>query len=41
MYLDVDDNLRGYAGMCLPKDTKAIAKLIKDLGLNLKLIESY
>ena len=40
MYLDVDDNLRGYAGMCLPKDTKAIAKLIKDLGLNLKLIEA-
>ena len=35
MYLEVTDNLRGYGGMCLPKDTKAIAKLIEDLDLDL------
>ena len=24
MYLDVNKDLRGYAGMCLPKDVRAI-----------------
>lgn len=40
IYLDVNDNFRGYAGMCLPKDTKALDSLIKELGLDLKLFET-
>lgn len=39
MYLDVNDNFRGYAGVCLPKDTKAIAALCKRFNLNLELFE--
>lgn len=39
-YLSVNENLRGYGGMCLPKDTKAIDKLSKDLGNPLSLIEA-
>ena len=35
MYLDVRDDLRGYGGMCLPKDTRAFKKLIEDLELDL------
>ena len=34
MYLDVNDDLRGYGGMCLPKDTRAIIQLMKDLNLD-------
>jgi len=40
MYLEVTDNLRGYGGACLPKDTKAIAKLIEDLDLDLNLFNT-
>lgn len=40
LYLDVSDGLRGYGGMCLPKDTKALARLIEKLDLNLDLISS-
>lgn len=40
IYLDVNKNFRGYAGMCLPKDTKALDSLIKELGLDLKLFET-
>ena len=39
IYLDVNDNFRGYAGMCLPKDTKALDSLVKELGLDLRLFE--
>ena len=37
VYLDVSDNFRGYAGMCLPKDTIALAALVKELDLDLDL----
>ena len=40
MYLDVNPSLRGYGGMCLPKDTIAIASLMKQLHIDLKLIQS-
>ena len=40
MYLDVNPSLRGYGGMCLPKDTIAIASLMKNLDIDLKLIQS-
>ena len=40
MYLDVNPSLRGYGGMCLPKDTIAIASLIKKLDIDLQLIQT-
>lgn len=40
MYLDVNPNLRGYGGICLPKDTIAVANLMKQLGIDLKLIQT-
>jgi UDPglucose 6-dehydrogenase len=39
-YLDVNQNLRGYAGTCLPKDIKFTAIFLKKIGLNFDLIES-
>lgn len=40
LYLDVNKNLRGYGGPCLPKDTKVLRNLLKKLNLKFKLIES-
>lgn len=40
VYLDVNENFRGYAGVCLPKDTKALDIFTKSLGLDLKLFET-
>jgi len=40
MYLTVTKNLRGYAGICLPKDTKTIISLLKKLKLDFNLINS-
>lgn len=40
VYLDVNDNFRGYAGMCLPKDTRALHAFIKELGLDLNLFDT-
>lgn len=39
MYLDVNKNFRGYGGVCLPKDTAAIASLVKELNLDMSLFD--
>ena len=39
-YLDVNDSFRGYGGICLPKDLKAIVALQKKLGLQLSFFET-
>lgn len=39
-YLDVNENLKGYGGMCLPKDVKAMAKLLDKLGIDFDTLES-
>jgi UDPglucose 6-dehydrogenase len=39
-YTLVNKNWRGYAGVCLPKDTKALAGLVNELGLDLKIFET-
>ena len=38
LYLDVNKQLRGYSGMCLPKDVKAFNTLLKNLDLPYNLI---
>lgn len=40
LYLDVNDNFRGFGGMCLPKDTAALAAFVKELNLDMKLFET-
>ena len=40
IYLDVNKRLRGYGGMCLPKDVKAIANTLNGLGFDFDLINS-
>lgn len=40
MYLDVNENFRGYAGVCLPKDTAALAAFVDELGIDMKLFET-
>jgi UDPglucose 6-dehydrogenase len=40
MYLDVNENFRGYGGVCLPKDTAALAFFVKELNLDMKLFET-
>lgn len=39
-YLDCNDNLRGFGGMCLPKDTAAIAALVKEMGMPIELFQA-
>lgn len=39
-YLDVNENLRGYSGACLPKDTVALMELVEQLHLDYDLIKS-
>jgi UDPglucose 6-dehydrogenase len=39
-YLMANENMRGYGGHCLPKDTSAWNNLIKNLGLEFSLIQS-
>ena len=40
MYLDATPELRGYSGMCLPKDTKAIINLMEELNIRLDLVKA-
>lgn len=37
MYMDVNENFRGFGGVCLNKDNKAMAQLVKKLNLDLNL----
>ena len=39
-YLDVNENLKGYGGMCLPKDVKAMISLTEKLKINFNLLKS-
>jgi len=39
-YLDVNPNLKGYGGMCLPKDVKAMISLTEKLKINFNLLKS-
>ena len=40
MYLDVNPDLRGYGGQCLPKDTRAIVNLLNKLEIDLQLFKT-
>lgn len=40
MYLDVNDNFRGFSGPCLPKDTSAFAALASRLGVDAKIFQT-
>lgn len=39
-YLDANEQLRGFGGSCLPKDTKAFASFVNKMGLNLPLFRA-
>lgn len=39
-YLKCNDNVRGFGGHCLPKDTSAWNNLVKNLGLEFELIQA-
>lgn len=39
-YLDCNENLRGFSGKCLPKDTHAIVALAKRLGLEIGILQA-
>ena len=39
-YLSVNKNLRGYGGVCLPKDVKALKHLAKELKMSLKIFDA-
>ena len=39
-YLDCDEELRGFGGPCLPKDTKTFDCFIKSLGIDVNFFES-
>lgn len=40
IYLDCNENWRGFAGVCLPKDTAAFAKLVEDLGVKARIFKT-
>lgn len=39
-YTTVNDSFRGYGGMCLPKDVKAIDNFCKQINLDMKIFET-
>lgn len=39
-YLSCNENLRGFGGHCLPKDTSAWANLVRNLGLEYTMIDA-
>ena len=39
-YLDANEQLRGFGGSCLPKDTKAFASFVNLIGLDLPLFQT-
>ncbi len=39
-YLDCNENLRGFGGVCLPKDTSAIAALIEEFKLPINIFQA-
>ena len=39
-YLDCNENFRGFGGVCLPKDTRALNRLTKELKTNSKLFHT-
>ena len=40
IYLDCNEKFRGFAGVCLPKDTAAFAKLAEDLGIDAQIFRT-
>ena len=40
VYLDCNENLRGFGGMCLPKDLLALNSLVKNLKLDIQFFDS-
>lgn len=40
MYLDCNENFRGFGGVCLPKDSSALASLAKKLGVRATIFDS-
>ncbi len=40
IYLDCNEKFRGYAGVCLPKDTAAFARLAEDLGVDAQIFRT-
>ena len=39
-YLDCNDNIRGFGGVCLPKDLRALVQMGRELGVPGKLLET-
>lgn len=40
LYLDCNENFRGFAGVCLPKDTAAFARLSEVLGVDAEIFQT-
>jgi len=40
LYLDCNENFRGFGGVCLPKDTAAFSKLAEELGIDAQIFRT-